>query len=55
MSFVPTMAGTGFNASIGCRANNIERAATNIVLGSQEMAIYLLLSANCSKDNYCYT
>jgi hypothetical protein len=43
MIFDPTMAGTGFNASIKSRANNIERAATTIVLGSQEMAIYLLL------------
>jgi hypothetical protein len=43
MSFVPTMAGTGFNASIRSRANNIERVAITMVLGSQEMAIYLLL------------
>jgi hypothetical protein len=43
MSFAPKTDGTGFNASIRSRANNIEKAATTISLGSQEMAIYLLM------------
>jgi hypothetical protein len=43
MRFVPRTAGTGFNALIRSRANNIERVATTIVLGSQVMAIYVLL------------